>query len=44
VYAILLEVHSDYASLRRYLIDYGYMRRERGGSNYWLTPEHETQQ
>jgi hypothetical protein len=44
VNAILLEVHPDYATLRRYLVEFGFMRRERGGGNYWLTPEHETQQ
>lgn len=32
----------DYASLRRDLVDFGYLRRERGGSKYWLTPEDET--
>lgn len=41
VNAILTEAHSDYATLRRYLVDYGFMRRERAGSNYWLTPEDE---
>jgi hypothetical protein len=29
----------DYVSLRRDLVDYGYLRRERGGGKYWLTPE-----
>ncbi|MCA0458663.1 MAG: metalloregulator ArsR/SmtB family transcription factor [Chloroflexi bacterium] len=38
---ILGEAHEDYATLRRTLVDYGYMRRERGGSVYWLTPEDE---
>jgi hypothetical protein len=28
----------DFVSLRRDLIDYGYMRRERGGGKYWLAP------
>ncbi len=41
VNAILTEAHSDYATLRRYLVDYGFMRRERAGNNYWLTPEDE---
>lgn len=41
VNAILTEVHEDYATLRRTLVDYGFMRRERGGSVYWLTPENE---
>ncbi len=42
VNTILTEVFADYASLRRMMIDYGFMRRERGGSEYWLTPENET--
>lgn len=41
VNAILTEVHADYATLRRYLVEEGYMRRERGGGDYWLTPEDE---
>jgi len=41
VNTILTEVHEDYATLRRSLVDYGYMRRERGGGDYWLTPENE---
>jgi len=28
----------DYVGLRRDLIDMGYLRRERGGGKYWLTP------
>ncbi len=28
----------DYIGLRRDLIDMGYLRRERGGGKYWLTP------
>ena len=28
----------DYVSLRRDLIDMGYLRRQRGGGNYWLAP------
>jgi biotin operon repressor len=35
VNAILAEVHEDYASPRRALIEYGYMRREADGSAYW---------
>ncbi|MBZ0288959.1 MAG: metalloregulator ArsR/SmtB family transcription factor [Anaerolineae bacterium] len=42
VNAIVSEVHADYATLRRNLVEYGFMRRERGGGNYWLTPEDET--
>lgn len=29
----------DYVTLRRHLVDYGYLRRERGGGQYWLAPE-----
>ena len=37
---IIREIYEeDYVSLRRDLIDMGYLRRERGGGNYWLTPE-----
>jgi hypothetical protein len=39
--ALLTEVHPDYATLRRSLVEYGFMRRERGGGDYWLTPENE---
>lgn len=31
----------DFASLRRDLVDFGYLRRERGGGKYWLTPANE---
>ena len=41
VNTILTEVFADYASLRRMLVDFGFMRRERGGGDYWLTPENE---
>ncbi len=41
VNTILKEAHEDFATLRRSLVDYGYMRRERGGGDYWLTPENE---
>lgn len=41
VNAILTEVHDDYATLRRNLVEYGFMRRERGGGSYWLTPADE---
>jgi AraC-like DNA-binding protein len=39
---ILQEVNPDYATLRRSLVEYGFMRRERGGGDYWLTPPDET--
>ena len=32
----------EYVSLRRDLIDFGFLRRERGGGKYWLTPEDES--
>jgi predicted transcriptional regulator len=28
----------DFVGLRRDLVDFGYLRRERGGGKYWLTP------
>ncbi len=42
VNAILTQIHGDYATLRRSLVEYGFMRRERGGGDYWLTPENES--
>ena len=36
VNAMLVEVHVDYATLRRSLVEYGFMERDRGGSEYWL--------
>lgn len=42
VNAIIRRVYeADYVSLRRDLIDAGYLRRERGGGKYWLTPAEE---
>jgi len=38
---IITRYHGDYAGLRRDLISFGYLRRERGGSKYWVTPEEE---
>ena len=29
---------ADFVGLRRDLVDFGYLRRERGGGKYWLTP------
>lgn len=37
--ARLAEVHEDYALLRRDLVGFGFMHRERGGGDYWLAPE-----
>lgn len=39
---IILKFHNDYATLRRHLVDHGFLRRERAGTKYWLTPENET--
>ena len=40
---IIKSVHEeDYVGLRRELIDWGYLRRERGGGKYWLAPEEES--
>ncbi len=36
VNALLGEVYPDYATLRRYLVDYGFLKRTRGGEKYWL--------
>lgn len=41
VNAILTQAHPDYAQLRRDLIEFGYMRRERGGGDYWLADDEE---
>lgn len=38
---IIKQYHEDFAGLRRDLVDFGYLRRERAGSKYWLTPEDE---
>lgn len=40
VNAIISTVHAeDFASLRRGLVDMGYLRRERGGGKYWLAKD-----
>lgn len=33
---ILKDVYEDYVVIRRYLIEYGFMNRERDGSKYWI--------
>lgn len=33
---ILRKVYADYVTIRRYLIEYGFMDREKDGSQYWL--------
>jgi hypothetical protein len=35
VNALLTEVHEDYATMRRNLIEYGFMQRDSGGRSYW---------
>ncbi len=35
---IIANVHEDFATLRRHLVDYGYLQRERNGRTYWLAP------
>jgi hypothetical protein len=43
VNTILKDVYAeDFASLRRELVDFGYLRRERGGGQYWLAPVDES--
>jgi DNA-binding CsgD family transcriptional regulator len=34
--AILRDIHEDYVTLRRYLIEYGYLDRQRDCSEYWV--------
>ncbi len=41
VNTIISRYHEDYARLRRELIDIDFLRRERDGRAYWLTPEDE---
>ncbi len=42
VNAILKAVYEhDHVGLRRDLVDFGYLRRERGGGKYWLAPAEE---
>lgn len=36
VNAIIKQFHSDYALLRRHLIEYGFMERTQDGSSYWV--------
>lgn len=33
---IIKQMHEDFAALRRYLIQYGFMAREDDGSSYWI--------
>lgn len=44
VNTILRAVYEDdYVTLRRELVDFGYLRRERGGGKYWLAPAEEAE-
>ncbi len=36
VNAILKEIYSDYVTIRRYLIEYGFLDRKADGSEYWI--------
>jgi predicted transcriptional regulator len=38
---VITRYHPDYATIRRDLIGFGFMRREIGGGDYWRTPENE---
>ena len=42
VNSIIKQYHDDHTRLRRELVDFGFLRRERGGGKYWLTPEDES--
>ncbi len=33
---ILKAIYSDFATIRRYLIEYGFMNRSKDGSEYWI--------
>lgn len=35
--SVLKEIYADFATIRRYLIEYGLMDRTRDGRSYWLT-------
>lgn len=39
--SILSDIYDDYASIKRYLIDYKFMERASDGSFYWLTERNE---
>jgi len=36
---VIERYHEDYARLRREMIGFGYLGRERGGGKYWVVPE-----
>ncbi len=33
---LISPIHHDYVSVRRYLVEYGFIGREKDGSGYWL--------
>lgn len=33
---ILKEIHPDFATIRRFFIDYGFMNRSNDGKEYWI--------
>ncbi|MDD5293658.1 MAG: DUF2087 domain-containing protein [Candidatus Izemoplasmatales bacterium] len=39
VNAILEVIYFDYVTIRRYLIDYGFMQRKTDGSSYWVVEQ-----
>jgi DNA-binding HxlR family transcriptional regulator len=39
---ILLQVHDDFATLRRDLVEMGFLQRERGGARYWVSTRQPT--
>ncbi len=41
VNGVLLNAYEDYATLRRYLIEYGFMQRKKDCSQYWLKDREE---
>jgi hypothetical protein len=36
---VISRFHEDFATIRRELVEMGYLRRERGGGSYWVAPE-----
>lgn len=39
--ALLKPIVNDYAMIRRYLVDYGFLDRKTDGSAYWLIKDHQ---
>jgi len=36
---IIEAIHEDYCTIRRYLVDYGFLSRTSDGKDYWLNEE-----